>query len=126
MKNSKKKKSALPRARVSKSPVVLVILDGWGIAPPGKYNAISLAKKPCFESLEKEFGSQQICASGPCVGLTEGQMGNSEVGHLTIGAGRIIFQDLMRVHEEIKSGRLARNRELLSLFRKAKKRKKSR
>src|SRR5579872_4094417 len=109
MKNSKKKKSALPRARVSKNPVVLVILDGWGIAPPGKYNAISLAKKPCFESLEKEFGSQQICASGPCVGLTEGQMGNSEVGHLTIGAGRVIFQDLMRVFDEIKSGKLEKN-----------------
>ncbi|MDA4131399.1 MAG: 2,3-bisphosphoglycerate-independent phosphoglycerate mutase, partial [Thaumarchaeota archaeon] len=118
----KNRKSAPPRAQRSKNPVVLVILDGWGIAPPGKFNAISIAKKPNFDALSTEFGVSRICASGPCVGLTEGQMGNSEVGHLTIGAGRIIFQDLMRVFEEIKSGKLAKNAKLLRALRSLKKR----
>jgi 2,3-bisphosphoglycerate-independent phosphoglycerate mutase len=95
-----------------KKNVVLVILDGWGIAPSGKKNAISIARKPNFDHLVKEFGVTEICASGKCVGLTPDQMGNSEVGHLTIGAGRIIFQDLMRVTDEIMSGRLEKNREL--------------
>jgi 2,3-bisphosphoglycerate-independent phosphoglycerate mutase len=117
-----KKKKSTPKPRVSKNPVVLVILDGWGISSPGKFNAISLARKPTFDSLEKEFGSQLICASGPCVGLTVGQMGNSEVGHLTIGAGRVIFQDLMRVFEEIQSGKLEKNSTLLRALRSVKKR----
>ncbi|MDA4129515.1 MAG: 2,3-bisphosphoglycerate-independent phosphoglycerate mutase [Thaumarchaeota archaeon] len=118
----KNRKSAAPRAQRSKNPVVLVILDGWGIAPPSKFNAISIAKKPNFDALSAEFGVSRICASGPCVGLTEGQMGNSEVGHLTIGAGRVIFQDLMRVFEEIKSGKLAKNAKLLRALRSLKKR----
>jgi 2,3-bisphosphoglycerate-independent phosphoglycerate mutase len=93
--------------------VMLVILDGWGIAPSGKQNAISLAKTPNFDRVEAEYGVTEICASGECVGLTKGQMGNSEVGHLTIGAGRIVFQDLMRVSQEIETGRLAGNKTLL-------------
>ena len=96
-----KSKKTVTRARMSKSPVILVVLDGWGIAPPGRFNAVSLAKKPNFDLISREYGMTEICASGKCVGLTEGQMGNSEVGHLTIGAGRIIFQDLMRVFDEI-------------------------
>ncbi len=107
------KKTPKPRVKTSRNPVVLVVLDGWGIAPPGRFNSISLARKPHFDSVAKEFGTAEICASGTCVGLTEGQMGNSEVGHLTIGAGRIIFQDLMRVFDEIKSGKLARNPKLV-------------
>jgi len=106
-------KTLRSRAKTSKSPVVLVVLDGWGIAPPGRFNSISLARKPNFDSLSKEYGVAEICASGTCVGLTEGQMGNSEVGHLTIGAGRIIFQDLMRVFEEINSGKLSKNPKLV-------------
>lgn len=106
------------RPRTSKNPVVLVVLDGWGVASPGRFNSISLAKKPNFDSITKEWGVAEICASGACVGLTEGQMGNSEVGHLTIGAGRIIFQDLMRVFDEISSGRLAKNPKLLSELKK--------
>lgn len=90
--------------------VALIVLDGWGIAPRGKYNAVSQARTPNLDKIKTEFGSTPICASGTCVGLTDGQMGNSEVGHLTIGAGRVIFQDLMRVTREIKSGRLAKNR----------------
>lgn len=104
-----RKKSRGPKAKTTKNPVILVVLDGWGIAPPGQFNSISLARKPNFDSVSKQYGSAEICASGRCVGLTEGQMGNSEVGHLTIGAGRIIFQDLMRVFDEINSGRLSKN-----------------
>jgi len=118
----KSKKSTGSKARLSKSPVVLVILDGWGVAPPGRFNSVALANKPNFDSLAKEFGSQLVCASGACVGLTEGQMGNSEVGHLTMGAGRIIFQDLMRVFEAIKSGKLEKNSKLLNSLRSVKKR----
>ncbi len=102
------------------NPVALIVLDGWGIAPAGPWNAISRARTPNFQFLGKKFGSTEVCASGKCVGLTNGQMGNSEVGHLTIGAGRIIFQDLMRVREEIESGRLAKNRDLLGVLQKSK------
>lgn len=108
-------------ARKIKNPVVLVVLDGWGISAPGEFNAISLAKTPNFDMMKSQFGSVKICASGTCVGVPDGQMGNSEVGHLTIGAGRGIFQDLMRVNEEIESGRLGRSKLLISTFRKAKK-----
>jgi 2,3-bisphosphoglycerate-independent phosphoglycerate mutase len=115
-------KTLKPRAKTSKSPVVLVILDGWGNAPPGRFNSISLARKPNFDNLSKEYGAAEICASGTCVGLTEGQMGNSEVGHLTIGAGRIIFQDLMRVFEEINSGKLSKNPKLVRALTRLRKR----
>lgn len=117
---SRNKKQLRPR-KVN-NPVVLVVLDGWGISEPGETNAISLAKTPNFDTLKKEFGSVSICASGECVGLTRGQMGNSEVGHLTIGAGRVVFQDLMRVYDEISSGRLAKNRTLVNSLQLARKR----
>jgi 2,3-bisphosphoglycerate-independent phosphoglycerate mutase len=107
------------RVKKIRNPVALIILDGWGIAPPGPYNAITLAKTPNFDKLRERFGSIEVCASGTCVGLTEGQMGNSEVGHLTIGAGRKIFQDLMRVNDAIKSGILAKNKILVSALKKA-------
>ncbi len=110
------------KKEIKKHSVVLIILDGWGIDSPGEHNAISLAKKPNFDSIEKRFGETELCASGECVGLPRGQMGNSEVGHLTIGSGRIVFQDLMRVHDEINSGRLAKNPVLLSSFRRLKRR----
>jgi 2,3-bisphosphoglycerate-independent phosphoglycerate mutase len=101
---------------------MLIVLDGWGIAPPGRFNSISLARKPHWDAISKEFGSAEICASGTCVGLTEGQMGNSEVGHLTIGAGRIIFQDLMRVFDEINSGKLAKKPKLVRALTRLRKR----
>ena len=120
-------KSRMPRVskrsqqtEKSRDNVVLIVLDGWGISSPGDSNAISQAKTPNFDSIKSRFGSYSICASGPCVGLKPGQMGNSEVGHLTIGAGRAIFQDLMRVDEEISSGRLGKNAVLVSALRAAK------
>jgi 2,3-bisphosphoglycerate-independent phosphoglycerate mutase len=96
--------------------VALVILDGWGIAPPGPGNAIELAETPVFDRLWRDFPHAQLAASGPAVGLPEGQMGNSEVGHLTIGSGRILFQDLVRVNRSIESGELFENAALRGAF----------
>lgn len=90
-------------------PFLLLILDGWGIAPPGEGNAIALAKTPVFDRLASEFPFTTLCASGPAVGLPEGQMGNSEVGHLNIGAGRIVRQDFERINLSIRDGSFERN-----------------
>jgi 2,3-bisphosphoglycerate-independent phosphoglycerate mutase len=96
--------------------VALVILDGWGIAPPGAGNAIELAETPVFDRLWREFPHAQLWASGEAVGLPPGQMGNSEVGHLTIGSGRILFQDLVRVSKAVETGELFDNEALRGAF----------
>jgi len=96
--------------------VVLVILDGWGCAPPGPGNAVDLARTPVFDRLWRQFPHATLKASGEAVGLPPGQMGNSEVGHLTIGSGRILFQDLMRVNRAIEDGSLFENDVLRSAF----------
>lgn len=85
-------------------PIVLIILDGWGLAPPGPGNAVSLAKTPNMNSLWASFPHCQVKASGEAVGLPPGEMGNSEVGHITLGAGRIIYQDLPRINVAIADG----------------------
>jgi 2,3-bisphosphoglycerate-independent phosphoglycerate mutase len=102
--------------------VALVILDGWGIAPPGPGNAIELAETPVFDRLWREYPHAQLAASGEAVGLPEGQMGNSEVGHLTIGSGRVLDQDLQRVNRAIRDGSLLENEALVSAFRRARER----
>jgi 2,3-bisphosphoglycerate-independent phosphoglycerate mutase len=84
--------------------VALVILDGWGCAPAGPGNAVDLAHTPVFDRLWAEYPHTTLKASGEAVGLPPGQMGNSEVGHLTIGSGRILYQDLMRVNRAIADG----------------------
>jgi 2,3-bisphosphoglycerate-independent phosphoglycerate mutase len=84
--------------------VTLVVLDGWGCAPAGPGNAVDLAETPVFDRLWREFPHTTIEASGEAAGLPPGQMGNSEVGHLTIGAGRRLYQDLMRVNKAIEDG----------------------
>jgi 2,3-bisphosphoglycerate-independent phosphoglycerate mutase len=96
--------------------VALVILDGWGIAPAGPGNAIELAETPVFDRLWRDYPHAQLVASGGAVGLPDGQMGNSEVGHLTIGSGRILFQDLVRVNKAIESGELFENDALRAAF----------
>jgi 2,3-bisphosphoglycerate-independent phosphoglycerate mutase len=96
--------------------VVLVVLDGWGCAPPGPGNAVLLASTPVFDGLWHEFPHTTLAASGEAVGLPPGQMGNSEVGHLTIGSGRILFQDLMRVNRAVEDGSLFENPVLRSAF----------
>jgi len=78
-------------------PIVLTVLDGWGYRAETKGNAIALARKPTYDSLIKNFPNTLIHTSGPFVGLPEGQMGNSEVGHLNIGAGRIVHMDMTRI-----------------------------
>jgi 2,3-bisphosphoglycerate-independent phosphoglycerate mutase len=102
--------------------VTLVILDGWGIASPGPGNAVDLARTPVFDDLVARYPSTELRASGTAVGLPEGQMGNSEVGHLTIGSGRILFQDLVRVTRAVEDGSLFDNEALLGAFRRAKER----
>src|SRR5687767_10894768 len=89
--------------------VALVILDGWGLAPEGPGNAISLADTPVFDDLWESYPHTQLDASGQSVGLPAGQMGNSEVGHLNLGAGSVVKQDLARIDEAIESGEFFRN-----------------
>ena len=96
--------------------VALVILDGWGCAPPSPGNAVELANTPNFDRLWREYPHTTIAASGEAVGLPPGQMGNSEVGHLTIGSGRVLFQDLMRVNRSIEDGSFFTNPALVSAF----------
>jgi 2,3-bisphosphoglycerate-independent phosphoglycerate mutase len=94
-------------------PIVLTVLDGWGYRAETKGNAIALARKPNYDRLLKEFPNTLIHTSGPYVGLPEGQMGNSEVGHLNIGAGRIVQMDITRVDQLIASGEFFRQPLLL-------------
>jgi 2,3-bisphosphoglycerate-independent phosphoglycerate mutase len=96
--------------------VALVILDGWGCAPPGPGNAVDLADTPVFDRLWREFPHTTLDASGEAVGLPRGQMGNSEVGHLTIGSGRRLYQDLMRVNKAIEDGSFFENPALVAAF----------
>ncbi|MCB0880166.1 MAG: 2,3-bisphosphoglycerate-independent phosphoglycerate mutase [Thermoleophilia bacterium] len=85
-------------------PVALVILDGWGLAPDGPGNAVSLADTPTFDALRDAYPHSTLVASGLDVGLPEGQIGNSEVGHLNLGAGRVVYQDLTRIDQAVADG----------------------
>jgi 2,3-bisphosphoglycerate-independent phosphoglycerate mutase len=96
--------------------VALVILDGWGCAPPGPGNAVELAETPNFDRLWRTFPHTTLEASGAAVGLPPGQMGNSEVGHLTIGSGRVLFQDFVRVNSSIEDGSFFENPALNAAF----------
>src|SRR5258707_9478318 len=97
-------------------PVVLCIWDGWGHAPAGACNAVTLAKAPTWQRWMAETPHALIDASELHVGLPEGQMGNSEVGHMNIGAGRVVMQELPRIDDAIRSGALARNPALLDFI----------
>ncbi len=97
-------------------PVMLVILDGWGAAAPGPYNAVDQANTPNFDRLWAANPHSYLRTSGLDVGLPEGQMGNSEVGHLNIGAGRIVMQDLPRIGAAIADGSLAQTPALRSMI----------
>src|SRR3989344_2627632 len=104
-------------------PVVLAILDGWGVAPSHGGNAISLAKKPNFDTYTRAFPAMTITASSKEVGLNWGEMGNSEVGHLNIGAGRVYYQTLPRINMEIETGAFLKNASFLRAIEHAKKNK---
>lgn len=105
-----------------KKPVVLIIRDGWGVNPNGKQkakedgNATELAETPFHEKLFETYPKSFISASGKDVGLPDGQMGNSEVGHLNLGAGRIVYQDLTRINKSIESGEMFENEVLKTAF----------
>ena len=100
-------------------PLVLVILDGWGYRAETKANAIALARKPTYDRLLREYPNTLIQTSGPYVGLPEGQMGNSEVGHLNIGAGRIVHMDITRIDLMIQNGEFLSNPTLLAAMKDA-------
>src|SRR5438445_10995272 len=84
--------------------IILTVLDGWGYRPQVEGNAIALARKPNYDDLVRKFPNTLIHTSGPYVGLPEGQMGNSEVGHLNVGAGRIVHMDITRIDLMIQNG----------------------
>ncbi len=94
--------------------IILVIIDGYGINPNPKGNAIYLAKKPNLDHLILKYPHTQLQTSGLAVGLPEGQMGNSEVGHMNIGAGRVVYQDITRIDKSIAEGSFFKNKALLS------------
>jgi len=99
-----------------KRPVALVILDGWGINESTQDNAVRMARTPRLDALFRDYPSTRLGASGLDVGLPEGQMGNSEVGHLNIGAGRIVYQDLTRISKSIVDGDFFTNATLVGAF----------
>ncbi|MBR1451530.1 MAG: 2,3-bisphosphoglycerate-independent phosphoglycerate mutase, partial [Lachnospiraceae bacterium] len=98
---------------MSKKPTVLMILDGYGLSDKEEGNAVKLAKTPVVDSLMRDYPFVKGLASGMAVGLPDGQMGNSEVGHLNMGAGRIVYQELTRITKEIQDGDFFENKNLL-------------
>ena len=100
--------------------VLLIILDGWGIATDKSASAVDAAKTPYFHSIYKKYPHCKLEASGLAVGLPEGQMGNSEVGHMNIGAGRVVYQDLVRINKSIEEKELDTNPVLIKAFQYAK------
>ena len=103
----------------SSKPLVLTILDGWGFSPTKENNAIALAHKPTYDFLLKNYPNTLVHTSGPYVGLPEGQMGNSEVGHMNMGAGRVIYMDVTRLDLQISMGEFFHNPALLNAMAKA-------
>ncbi len=106
---------------MSKKPVVLMILDGYGLNEKTEGNAVAIANTPVMDSLMKEYPFVKGNASGMAVGLPDGQMGNSEVGHLNMGAGRIVYQELTRITKEINDGDFFKNEALLNAMNNCKK-----
>jgi len=97
--------------------LILLILDGWGLAPPTKHSAIAQAQTPFINTLYQRYACSQLEASGPAVGLPAGQVGNSEVGHINLGAGRVVNQSLVRINKAILSGSFHQNKTLSAAFR---------
>src|SRR5687768_10886314 len=106
-------------SRMSLRPVVLVVLDGWGYRAEREGNAIALARTPTWDALWSRAPKTLLSASGLPVGLPDGQMGNSEVGHLNLGAGRVVMQDLVRIELAIRDKSFFRNDALVSACRRS-------
>ena len=103
-----------------KSPLLLMILDGFGVGEKNDTNAIHKAETPYIDEIINNFPNSTLKASGEAVGLPEGLMGNSEVGHLNIGAGRIVNQDIMRITNDIRNGEYKKNKEINDLYKSVK------
>src|SRR5579864_4574263 len=103
-------------------PIILTVLDGWGYRAETQGNAIALARKPNYDKLLAEFPNTLIHTSGPAVGLPEGQMGNSEVGHLNIGAGRVVLMDITRIDRAFSTGALFHHELLLGAMKRGRER----
>src|SRR5215831_10711959 len=106
---------------MSNKKVILIIMDGWGLGKVASSDAIQHAKTPFVSSLYKQYPNTTLTTCGEAVGLPEGQMGNSEVGHLNLGAGRIVYQELQRINVAVRDGSFASNEHLLRSVRLAKK-----
>src|SRR3984957_3890837 len=96
---------------------ILLIMDGWGLGPERRADAIQHAHVPFVSSLYRKYPNSTLITFGEAVGLPEGQMGNSEVGHLNLGAGRIVYQELQRINVAIRDGSFSRNEVLLAAIR---------
>ncbi|HEU4609635.1 MAG TPA: 2,3-bisphosphoglycerate-independent phosphoglycerate mutase, partial [Chitinophagaceae bacterium] len=105
---------------MSNKKAILVIMDGWGLGKTNKADAIQHAQTPFVSSLYKQYPNSTLVTCGESVGLPDGQMGNSEVGHLNLGAGRIVYQELQRINVAIREGELAQNETLLKTLQYAK------
>lgn len=105
---------------MSKKPMMLMILDGFGLSDNLDGNAVKISKKPNYENIKANYPMTKVKASGLSVGLPEGQMGNSEVGHLNIGAGRVVYQELTRISKSIDDGEFFTNNEFLKCIKSAK------
>src|SRR6516225_6267152 len=105
---------------MNKKKVILVIMGGWGLGKKKPADAIQNADTPFVSSLYKNYPNTTLVTCGEAVGLPDGQMGNSEVGHLNLGAGRIVYQELQRINVAIRDGSFARNEQLISSIRQAK------
>src|SRR6187401_2010663 len=103
-----------------KRKVILRIMDGWGLGKVPSSDAIRNALTPCVSSYYDRFPNTTLTTCGEAVGLPEGQMGNSEVGHLNLGAGRIVYQELQRINVAIRTGTFTQNKQLLDSVRHAK------
>lgn len=101
---------------LKKSPVVLCILDGWGIGDGNEFDGIASAETPCYDSMMRDYPNTTLTTFGGAVGLPEGQMGNSEVGHMNIGAGRVVMQFLPRIDKAFADGEVKRNRDLQNML----------
>ena len=98
---------------MSNNKVALIILDGWGQGKKYKYNAVANAVTPNMDALQVQYPHSLLACSGEAVGLPDGQMGNSEVGHLNIGAGRVVYQELTRISKDVRDGLFCANPELV-------------
>ena len=94
-------------------PIALVVLDGWGLRSESSHNAVLLGRTPIYDELVKQYPNGSLIASGKAVGLPTGQMGNSEVGHMNLGAGRVVYQDLSRIDQSIQEGNFFTNNALI-------------